>query len=79
MDTSIKSLFCLVSGYRTKLQQGGNQSDRISLSEAGYPPFTNDEVFREILEQAENFKKNRVEIRPYSVDAAIDSRMVAKR
>jgi type I restriction enzyme R subunit len=30
----------------------------ISLSEAGYPPFTNDEVFKEILEQAENFKKN---------------------
>jgi type I restriction enzyme R subunit len=32
----------------------------ISLSEAGYPPFTNDEVFKEILEQAENFKKNQV-------------------
>jgi type I restriction enzyme R subunit len=30
----------------------------ICLSEAGYPPFTNDEVFKEILEQAENFKKN---------------------
>jgi hypothetical protein len=36
-------------------------------------------MFREILEQAENFKKNRVEIRPYSVDAAGDSRMVAER
>jgi type I restriction enzyme R subunit len=31
----------------------------ISLSEAGYPPFTNDEVFKEILEQAENFRNNR--------------------
>ena len=29
------------------------------LSEYGYPPFVNDEVFKEILEQAENFKKNR--------------------
>jgi hypothetical protein len=56
-----------------------NKSDSIDLLEAGYPPFTNDEVFREILEQAENFKKNRVEIRPYSVDAAGDSRMVAER
>ncbi|MCQ2276454.1 MAG: type I restriction endonuclease subunit R [Bacteroidales bacterium] len=28
------------------------------LSEYGYPPFVNDEVFKEILEQAENFKKN---------------------
>ena len=25
-----------------------------------YPPFTKDEVFKEILEQAENFKKNRL-------------------
>lgn len=31
----------------------------IILSEYGYPPFVNDEVFKEILEQAENFKKNR--------------------
>ena len=27
------------------------------LAEHGYPPVTNDEVFKEILEQAENFKK----------------------
>ena len=32
------------------------------LSEYGYPPVTNDEVYKEILEQAENFKKyNAVE------------------
>lgn len=31
----------------------------LTLSEYGYPPFVNDEVFKEILEQAENFKKNR--------------------
>ena len=27
------------------------------LAEYGYPHVTNDEVFKEILEQAENFKK----------------------
>lgn len=42
-------------------------------------PSVNSTVGREILEQAENFKKNHVEIRPYSVDAASDSRMVAER
>ena len=30
----------------------------VALAKAKYPPFTNDEVFKEILEQAENFKKN---------------------
>jgi type I restriction enzyme R subunit len=29
------------------------------LAENGYPPFTKDEVFKEIFEQAENFKKYR--------------------
>ena len=27
------------------------------LAEYGYPPITNDEVFKEIFEHAENFKK----------------------
>lgn len=31
----------------------------VALAKAKYPPFTNDEVFKEILEQAENFKKHR--------------------
>ena len=31
------------------------------LSKHGYPPATRDEVFKAIFEQAENFKKNRVE------------------
>lgn len=31
------------------------------LAEYGYPPVTNDEVFKEIFEQAENFKKYRGE------------------
>lgn len=29
------------------------------LDEFGYPPVTMDDVFKEVLEQAENFKKNR--------------------
>jgi len=31
----------------------------ILLAEHGYPPVDNDEVYKEIFEQAENFKKNR--------------------
>ena len=31
----------------------------IILAEYNYPPVTNDEVFKEIFEQAENFKKNK--------------------
>ena len=31
----------------------------ILLSKHGYPPITKDEVFKEIFEQAENFKKFR--------------------
>lgn len=31
----------------------------ILLAEHGYPPVTNDAVFKEILEQAENFKRNQ--------------------
>lgn len=30
------------------------------LAEYGYPPVANDDAYKEILEQAENFKKNRV-------------------
>ena len=29
----------------------------LTLDEHGYPPFTQDEVYKEIFEQAENFKK----------------------
>jgi type I restriction enzyme, R subunit len=32
------------------------------LAEFGYPPVANDDAYKEILEQAENFKKNRVEL-----------------
>lgn len=37
----------------------------ILLASAGYPPKIHDEVFKEILEQAENFKRNSG-LRPYS-------------
>ena len=33
----------------------------LTLSKHGYPPATRDEVFKAIFEQAENFKKNRIE------------------
>lgn len=29
----------------------------LTLDEHGYPPFTQDQVYKEIFEQAENFKK----------------------
>ena len=31
------------------------------LAEFGYPPVANDDAYKEILEQAENFKRNRPE------------------
>lgn len=33
----------------------------VLLAENGYPPITHDEVYKEIFEQAENFKKHRKE------------------
>jgi len=33
----------------------------LTLAKYGYPPVTKDEVFKEIFEQAENFKKYIVE------------------
>lgn len=32
----------------------------LTLAKEKYPPYTKDEVFKEIFEQAENFKKNRI-------------------
>lgn len=37
----------------------------VALKQAGYPPKIHDEVFKEILEQAENFKRHSSP-RPYS-------------
>ena len=33
----------------------------IMLAEHGYPPIDRDEVYKEIFEQAENFKKHQVQ------------------
>lgn len=33
----------------------------LTLAEYGYPPVTNDEVFKDVFEQAENFKKYAAE------------------
>ena len=32
----------------------------ITLAKEHYPPYTKDEVFKEIFEQAENFKRHRI-------------------
>lgn len=36
----------------------------LTLAKEKYPPYTKDEVFKEIFEQAENFKKNRIGLQP---------------
>ena len=42
-----------------KITEAQLESDIIELLEAkGYPPVDRDEVYKEIFEQAENFKKN---------------------
>lgn len=47
------------------------------LARAGYPPKIRDEVFREILEQAENFKRHSTP-RPYVIDNESYTSMVAE-
>ena len=36
----------------------------LTLAKEKYPPYTKDEVFREIFEQAENFKRHSIQTRP---------------
>ena len=36
----------------------------LTLAKEKYPPYTKDEVFKEIFEQAENFKKNTIKLEP---------------
>ncbi len=47
------------------------------LSAAGYPPKVQDEVFKEILEQAENFKKHTL-TKPYSYGNEISTSIAAE-
>lgn len=49
----------------------------VLLARAGYPPKIRDEVFKEILEQAENFKRHS-QPRPYVIDNDSYSSMVAE-
>lgn len=49
----------------------------VLLARAGYPPKIRDEVFREILEQAENFKRHNRPLH-YSIDNDYYSSMVAE-
>ncbi len=51
-----------MSGIKKNLNLVLTNGDRILimlLAKHGYPPITKDEVFKEIFEQAENFKKYR--------------------
>lgn len=49
----------------------------VLLAHAGYPPKIRDEVFKEILEQAENFKHHS-QLRPYVIENDSYSSMVAE-
>lgn len=49
----------------------------VLLAHAGYPPKIRDEVFKEILEQAENFKRHS-QSRPYTINDDNFSSMVAE-
>ncbi len=55
-----------MSGIKKNLNLVLTNGDRILimlLAKHGYPPITKDEVFKEIFEQAENFKKYREQYR----------------
>lgn len=62
---------------RTDLRATLKMNVIILLARAGYPPKIRDEVFKEILEQAENFKRHS-QPRPYVIDNDSYSSMVAE-
>ncbi|MCM1510922.1 MAG: type I restriction endonuclease subunit R [Clostridium sp.] len=62
---------------RTDLQAELKMNIIVLLATAGYPPKIHDEVFKEILEQAENFKRHS-QSRPYVIDNNPYSSMVAE-
>ncbi len=49
----------------------------ITLAKEHYPPYTKDEVFKEIFEQAENFKRHRIR-RKYKISEPSDFRIAAE-
>ncbi len=62
---------------RTDLRATLKMNVIVLLARAGYPPKNRDEVFKEILEQAENFKRHS-QSRPYVIDNDSYSSMVAE-
>lgn len=62
---------------RTDLRATLKMNVIVLLARAGYPPKIRDEVFKDILEQAENFKRHS-QPRPYVMDNDSYSSMVAK-
>lgn len=62
---------------RTDLRATLKMNVIVLLARAGYPPKIRDEVFKEILEQAENFKWHS-QSRPYVIDNDSYSSMVAE-
>ena len=62
---------------RTDLRATLKMNVIVLLARAGYPPKIRDEVFKEILEQAENFKRHS-QSRPYVIDNDSYSSMVAE-
>lgn len=62
---------------RTDLRATLKMNVIVLLARAGYPPKIRDEVFKEILEQAENFKRHS-QPRPYVIDNDSYSSMVAE-
>lgn len=62
---------------RTDLRATLKMNVIVLLARAGYPPKIRDEVFKEILEQAENFKWHS-QSRPYVIDNDCYSSMVAE-
>ena len=62
---------------RTELRATLKMNVIVLLARAGYPPKIRDEVFKEILEQAENFKRHS-RPRPYVIDNDSYSSMVAE-
>lgn len=62
---------------RTDLRATLKMNVIVLLARAGYPPKIRDEVFKEILEQAENFKRHS-QPRPYIINNDSYSSMVAE-
>lgn len=62
---------------RTDLRATLKMNVIVLLARAGYPPKIRDEVFKEILEQAENFKRHS-QSRPYVIDNDSYSSMVTE-